>query len=59
VEDLRGRLHAEMVTTGDPLPEGPIRRPARARINLQAQRSAEEPTEVVEELGMESGRQTA
>lgn len=48
-----------MVKTSDPLLEGPIRPPAGTRINLQTQRSADEPTQVVEELGIGRSRQTA
>ncbi len=44
--DLRGRLHTWMVDTHDPLLDGPVSPPAGAQINLQSQRSADEPTVV-------------
>ena len=46
LRDLRDRLHQWMVDTNDPLLRGPIAAPAGARINLQSQRSAEEPTQL-------------
>jgi N-sulfoglucosamine sulfohydrolase len=45
---LRERLEDWMVRTDDPLLHGPIAPPVGARINAQSQRSAEEPTFVIE-----------
>jgi arylsulfatase A-like enzyme len=44
LEDLRGRLHTWMVDTDDPLLDGPVSPPVGAQLNLQSQRSADEPT---------------
>jgi len=49
--DLRGRLEQWMVETGDPLLRGPVAPPVGARINLQTQRSAAEPTQLITEAG--------
>jgi len=46
---LRGRLEEWMLTTDDPLLRGPIAPPVGARINSQSQRSAEDPTFVIDE----------
>ena len=48
--ELRERLEAWMVSTDDPLRRGPIVPPAGARINSQSQHSAEEPTQLIEEV---------
>ncbi|HEY4829419.1 MAG TPA: hypothetical protein VIH85_21830, partial [Solirubrobacteraceae bacterium] len=47
--NLRGRLEEWMLTTDDPLLRGPIAPPVGARINSQSQRSAEDPTFVIDE----------
>jgi arylsulfatase A-like enzyme len=46
--DLRGRLHAWMTRTADPLLNGPVPPPRGARINAQDQVSAAEPTFTVD-----------
>ena len=48
--ELRERLHGWMVRTNDPLLNGPIAPPVGARINAQTQRSAEDPTQLIEEV---------
>ena len=42
--------------TDDPLLRGPIAPPVGARINSQSQRSADEPTQLIEEVGAPSVR---
>jgi N-sulfoglucosamine sulfohydrolase len=49
--DLRARLEEWMLSTDDPLLHGPITPPIGARINAQSQRSAEDPTFLIEEAG--------
>jgi hypothetical protein len=45
-----------MVQTDDPLLKGPIPPPVGARINSQSQRSAEEPTRLIEEAETPTAR---
>jgi len=54
--ELRTRLERWMIDTDDPLLDGPIQAPIGARINLQTQRSADDPTFLVgvEEVGAET-----
>jgi N-sulfoglucosamine sulfohydrolase len=48
--ELQERLEAWMASTDDPLRRGPIAPPVGARINSQSQHSAEEPTQLIEEV---------
>jgi hypothetical protein len=45
-----------MVRTDDPLLKGPIPPPVGARINSQSQRSADEPTRLIEEAETPTAR---
>jgi arylsulfatase A-like enzyme len=54
--ELRERLHGWMVRTNDPLLKGPVAPPVGARINAQSQHSAEEPTQLIEEVNAPAPR---
>ena len=54
--ELRERLHEWMVCTNDPLLHGPVAPPVGARINSQSQRSAAEPTRLIEDITLPAVR---